>query len=285
MSEAQRGILAILAACTIWGLSSIFYKALAHVPPLEVLAWRGLSALVFFLLVLAAQRRLGQVTHVFSSRSQTARLLLAALLIGINWLIFVTSVQTGRAVESALGYYIFPLAAVLLGRLLFGERLSLSQWSAVALAAIAVVVLTIGLGTPPWIPLLLASTFALYGAIKKSIALGPILSVLAEVILLAPLALAWLLLAPASTSYDSTTFLLLALAGPLTGVPLLLLSYGAQRVRLSTMGLVQYWNPTLQFLVATQILGEAITRPHMIAFPLIWMALTLYSFASLRGRR
>lgn len=284
MSEAQKGILAILAACTIWGLSSIFYKALAHVPPLEVLSWRGLSALVFFLLVLTAQRRLGQMTHAFSSRRQTARLLLAAFLIGINWLIFVTAVQTGRAVESALGYYIFPLAAVLLGRLLFGERLSLPQWSAVALATIAVLVLAIGLGTPPWIPLLLASTFALYGALKKTMALGPILSVLAEVILLAPLALAWLLLSPANTSHDSSTFLLLVLAGPLTGIPLLLLSYGAQRVRLSTMGLVQYWNPTLQFLVATQILGEAITRPHMIAFALIWTALTVYSFASLHGR-
>ncbi|PIE11163.1 MAG: protein RarD [Rhodobacterales bacterium] len=282
--SAKLGILAMIGACTIWGLSGMFYAQLRHVPALEVLSWRTGASAVFFVLVLAVQGRLRSLPPAFAPR-RAGRVALAALFISTNWFGFIFSIQAGHAVEASLGYYIFPLVAVLLGRLLFGEALGPLQWVAVGLAALAVTVLTWGLGVPPWIALMLAGTFAAYGVLKKGLDLGPVVSVTAEVLMLLPLALYWAFAQGHGFHWDGRTLALLLASGPITGGPLILFSYAARRVRLSTVGLIQYMNPTLQFLVAVLVFREPFTPWHMIAFPMIWAALALYSAVSLRGSR
>ena len=285
MSEVQKGVLAMIAACTIWGLSPLYYDLLVHVPPLEVLSHRALWSLVFFGAVLALQRRLLEVPAALSNPARAGWVLLASLMISANWLLFIWAIQVDRVTETSFGYYIFPLVAVLFGAVLFGERLGVIRWSAVGLAAIAVLVLGVGLGAPPWISLVLAVTFGIYGVLKKQVASGPVVSVTAEVCLIAPLAIAYIVFVAGGVRLDLATLALLALSGPLTSGPLILFSYASKRIALSTVGVLQYVNPTLQFVCAAAILGEPVTVWHLIAFPLIWVALTIYSTESIRQDR
>lgn len=280
MSDQTKGILALIACCVMWGVSMMYYKLLSHVPPLEVLAWRTCASVVMFAVVLGVQGRLGQLRIAARQPRVVGVVCLASLMIGVNWFGFIFSIQSGQAVQSSLGYYIFPLVAVVVGRVVFHERLSPVQWAAVALAAVAG--LAYGLGTLPWISLLLAVTFAFYGALKKTLPLGPMVSVMAEVCILAPIGAVYMWGFGNGLNWDWPTLILLFLAGPVTGTPLILFSYGARRVRMSTLGLVQYLNPTLQFVVATQVFREPFTIWHAIAFPMIWTALAIYSFAALR---
>ncbi|PLL13100.1 EamA family transporter RarD [Tabrizicola sp. TH137] len=290
MSEAGKGILAIVAACTIWGLATLYYKALAVVPPLEVLAHRTVWTFVFFGILLAVQRRFGAVLSLLRGPLQR-RVWLAAGIVAVNWGLFIWAIQTGHAVQASLGYYIFPLVTVVLGVLVLGERLTRGQGVAVGLAGMAVIVLTYGLGVAPWVALALAFSFAPYMLIKKQMAAGAAVSVTAEVLLLLPLAVLWLALAHGGLvaggwfGADAFTTAMLPLSGLITGGPLILFSWGAQRVRLSTLGLVQYLNPTLQAVSAVMVFREAFTGWHMAAFALIWGALALYSLEGWRQER
>ena len=289
MSDPVKGVVAMLAACTIWGLSAIYYKLLVHVPPLEVLAHRTLWSCVFFAAILMLQGRLGMLRTALSGRRDLGLLAFGAFMISANWLCFITSVQIGHALEASLGYYIFPLVSVLFGAIFFRERLGRVQWTAVALAALAVTVLTVGLGAAPWMAILIACTFGLYGVAKKMLEVGPVVSVTAEVLLLAPVAVIILAYVhhggTGHFTENTRDALLLAGSGPLTATPLILFSYATKRVRLGTVGLVQYLNPTLQFLVATFLFQEFFSPWHAIALPLIWAALALYTGVSLRQER
>lgn len=287
MSQPAQGVLAMIAACTIWGLSPLYYKLVAHVPPLEVLAHRTLWSFVFFVGVLLLQKRLAQLAPLLRSR-QAGPVALAAVMISVNWFLFIYSIQVDRALEASLGYYIFPLVAVLLGRVAFGERLSPVQLTAVALAGLAVSVLTIGLGVFPLISMVLATTFGLYGLVKKRLEAGPIVSVTAEVLLLTPLALAWLAWLHGQGTAQATDMRDLALliaSGPLTAGPLILFSLATKRVKMATVGVIQYLNPTLQFACAVLVFAEPFTQWHAIAFPMIWLALALYSLSALLSER
>ncbi|MEP2717707.1 EamA family transporter RarD [Pseudophaeobacter sp.] len=286
MSEATKGVAAMIAACTIWGLSGIFYKLLAHIPPEQVLSHRILWSGLFFACILAVQGRVGLLGSVLTDWRRVRVLMLATAMISLNWFIFITSIQIGRATESSLGYYIFPLVSVVLGRLFFGEHLSRAQALAIGLAILAVVILTYGLGVPPWIALTLGFSFAIYGVVKKRLDIGPVVSVTAEVLLLFPIALTVLALT------DGGGFLngwqdagLLMLSGPLTGAPLVLFSYAARRVALGSIGVLQYLNPTLQALVATLVFGELFTPWHSAAFVLIWGAVIIFSLGALHKSR
>ncbi len=289
MSDAGKGVLAMVAACTVWGLSAIYYKLIAHVPPLEVLAHRTVWSFVFFVAVLLAQGRIVALAGAVRQARSLAIVAVAALMISLNWFVFISSVQIGRAVEASLGYYIFPLVSVLLGAVVFRERLDRAQQAAVALAALAVVVLTAGIGVAPWISLVIAVSFGLYGVIKKSLATGPVVSVTAEVLILSPIALVvlWRVHAAGQGAFGTNWVdsALLAGSGLLTATPLILFSYATRRISLSSVGLVQYLNPTLQFLVATLILNEAFSLWHAIAFAMIWTALAVYSAAAWRQDR
>lgn len=287
MNDPQKGAVAMVAACVVWGLSPLYYAQLKHVPTLEVLSYRCLWSLVFFAAILLVQGRLGLVRKALSRPRAVLVIFAAAVMISTNWFGFIFAVTYGYAVEASLGYYIFPLFAVILGRMVLGETLSRAQIIAVALATIAVLTLTIGLGRAPWIALLLAASFAAYGFIKKRLDLGPVVSVTAEVLLLSPFALVWIAVmgTGAGGGNDLWTHLLLMLSGPLTAGPLILFSYAARRVRLSTVGLIQYVNPTLQFVCATLVFAEPFTPWHGVAFPLIWVALALYSVSALGQER
>jgi len=297
MTRAQNGILAMIAACVLWGLSPLLYKSLAHVPPLEVLSHRTIWALVFFGAILALQGRLRELGALFKSKSQFLVMVAAALTISMNWGIFIWSIQVGRTVEASLGYFIYPLLAVVVGAVLFKERLGLVQILSVTLAASAVILLAWGLGVTPWISLMLAASFVVYGVIKKKLQVGPVVSVTTEVLLLLPLALVWLWGVHwqgwvGIDGRNSGVFgdnwrdtLLILLMGPVTAGPLVLFSYATKRLGFATQGLVFYLNPSLQFAVAVLAFGEVISRWHAIAFPIIWLALAIYSINALRQER
>ena len=290
MSEAGKGILAIIGACTIWGTATLYYKAMAHVPPLEVLAHRTLWTLLFFGVVLALQGRFGAAVALIRGPARR-RVWLAAGIVAVNWGLFIWAIQAGHAVEASLGYYIFPLVTVVLGVWVLGERLSRGQGVAVVLAAAAVGVLTYGLGVAPYVALALAFSFAPYMLIKKQLAAPAAVSVTAEVLLLMPLAVLWLALAHGGVvagglfGGDAFTSWMLPVTGVITGGPLILFSWGAQRVRLATLGLVQYLNPSLQAVSAVLVFGEPFTGWHMAAFAMIWAGLALYSLEGWRQDR
>ncbi len=289
MTDTQKGLLAIIAASMIWGLSPIFYKALTHIPPAEVLAHRTGWSLVIFSALLALQGRLHEIRSALSTRRNIALIAFAAAMISANWYLFIVSIQINRATEASLGYYIFPLVAVLIGRFGFGERLGRGQWLAVGLATVAVGVLTWGLGVAPWVSLVLATSFGLYSAVKKNLPVGPVVSVTCETLFFLPIGLAILIArhgaGQGAFGQDLTDSVLLILSGPMTALPLILFSYAARRVSMATVGLLQYINPTLQFLIAVLIFGEAFTLWHQIAFALIWTALAIFSVTTFRTSR
>ncbi|MCF6231604.1 MAG: EamA family transporter RarD [Rhodobacteraceae bacterium] len=288
MTGSQKGFWAVTIACTIWGLSPIFFKVLAHIPASEVLAHRVIWSFVFFGAMLMLQGRLGDVRAALQGWPRLGIFVLASVLISANWFLLIFAIQIGRTTEVSLGFFIFPLVAVLIGRFAFGERLGRLQGVAVLLAALAVGVLTWGLGVAPWISLVMAGTFGIYSAIKKKLAVGPVVSVTCEILLFMPIALGIVALqhtgGQGAFGADMADSVLLILAGPLTALPLVLFSYGARRVTMATIGVMQYINPTLQFLVAVLLFGEAFTIWHQIAFPLIWLGLILFTLASVRNR-
>ncbi|WP_300518877.1 EamA family transporter RarD [Aliiroseovarius sp.] len=297
MSETKKGILAMVAACVIWGFVPLYYALLSHVPPLEVLSHRTLWSLVLFGVLLSVQGRLGELPRILLTWRGFLLISVASLMVSTNWGVFILSVQIGKVVESSLGYFIFPLVAVVLGRLVYGERLSAVKWLSVGIASAAVVLLTVGLGVAPWISLILAFTFGLYGVIKKALDAGPVVSVTGEVLVLAPLAAVWLAGVHlggwegvtgrngAVFGQDLRDSLVLIGSGLTTAGPLILFSYASRRLNLSTVGLLQYINPSLQFFCAVVILGEAVTPWHLIAFPMIWAALALFSADAIRQDR
>lgn len=284
MTEANKGILAIIGATSLWGLSPIYYKLLADVPAQEVLAHRTLWSLVFFGGILLLQGRFGEVLKALSQWRLAAVLTLASMMISVNWFLFIYAVQIGKTTETSLGYYIYPLVAVVVGHFWFNEQLNRSQWLAIGLAALAVIMLTLGLGVTPWLALVLATTFALYGVIKKQLAIGPVVSVTCEVLIFLPIGLTILYFIHkgghgifASSAWKTA---MLIGSGPITALPLILFAYGSRRIAMSTVGLLAYINPTLQLFCAVAIFRDPFNRWHIIAFAMIWVALAIYSIAA-----
>ena len=290
MSEVQKGVLAMLVACLVWGLSPLYYKLLVTVPPIELLSHRTLWSFILFALILQLQGRLGNALMLLRNRKTALILFIAALMIAFNWFVFIYSIQVGQATDSSLGYFIFPLVSVVFGVFIFRERLTFSQMGAVGLAVFAVLVLTYGLGSVPWIALSVSISFGIYGMIKKTLSAPAIFSVTLEVLVLSPIALLILYLHHTSSSggqFGQSLFvsLLLILSGPMTAIPLILFSYATRRVALATVGILQYINPSLQFLCATLLFLEPLSIWHAVAFPIIWIALALYSWSSLQSSK
>ena len=287
MNRTAQGILAILAACVIWGLSPLYYNLLTMVPPLELLAQRTLWSFLFFALVLGLQGRFSALIHPLGNRGHVITLFAAACAIAVNWYFFIYSVQINRVSEASLGYFIFPLVAVVFGLIVFKEKLSALQWVAVALAVFAVLILTYGLGVAPWLALVLSLSFGTYSVLKKRLDLSPVISVTLEVMLLLPLTVPYLLIQnwPIQDSTDSwQIWFLLMGSGPLTATPLILFSYATRRISMSTVGIMQYINPSIQFLVALLIFAEPMTDWHFGAFSIIWVAVVIYSWSGFSAR-
>lgn len=278
-----------LAAYTAWALVVVYFKAVAHVPALEVLAHRVVWSTVLLFGLLAWRRQWPSMRAVWRRPRVLRTLAATTLLIGANWFVFIWAVGHGRVLQSSLGYYINPLVNVLLGVVFLRERLGRLERASVLLAAAGVVYLTVSYGQLPWVALTLALSFGLYGLLRKTVQAGPLVGLAIETTLLTPAALAYLAYtavvgANAFAAGSAMTDLLLILAGIITAVPLLWFANAARRLRLATVGLLQYVAPTGQFLLAVLVFGEPFGRHHLIAFACIWTALVLYSAAALRTR-
>lgn len=276
------GILYAATAYAIWGVFPIYFKALQDIPPLEILMHRMVWSLAFVGIVLVSRRHWAWLGDVLRRPKVLAGFAASALLLSGNWFIYIWAVNNGHVVDSSLGYFINPLFNVLLGSLVLRERLRPVQWTAVALAACGVAWLTWQGGSLPWIALALAATFALYGLMRKTAALGALEGLALETLLLFPVAFAYLLMlnfdgrnsfATASTSSQ----LLLVAAGPITAIPLLLFASGARRIPLSLLGLLQYIGPTLQLLLGVWLYHEPFSGARLAGFALIWSALAVYT--------
>jgi chloramphenicol-sensitive protein RarD len=276
----RAGALAALGAFLCWGVFGLYFKALAEVPALEVLAHRILGGALFALLLQAGLGRLPEIRTIFRDRKLVVGLAGSALAIAINWGAFIWAVTQGRALEASLGYFIFPLVSVVLARLFLGERLTTRQGGAVLLCALGVGWMVLGGVGVPWLALILAASFGAYGLLRKTIAVPALAGLFVETALLAPLAALYLIWAGGGVAagVGGATLALIAVAGPVTAVPLVLFAYGARRLRLSTLGLMMYVNPTVQMLVAVFVFGEVFTAIHAVTFAAIWCGLVIYSW-------
>ena len=283
MTQPVKGAIAMLLACLTWGFAPLYYSFLSHLGPEEILSHRTLWSVVTFVSVIAVTGRRRETLRVLKLPKTMALILLAGVMIGINWYVFIFSVGAGRVTESSLGYYIFPLVMVLLGLVVFRETLSKLQWMSVALAVIAVIVLTYGLGRAPWLAMIISFTFGIYGLLKRIIKVDSVISVTLEVVLLLPFAVAYLCWF--GSMPDAPTLALLMFSGLITAGPLMLMTYATQTVRMASVGLVQYLNPVLQFFCAIVLLGEVLTSWHIIAIGLIWIALAFYTVSVLKAER
>ena len=287
--ERRTGLAYGLAAYGAWGVFPIYLKAVRTVPILEVLCHRVVWALAILLVLTGVRGELRAVADALRHRRALLVLSGSTVFIALNWLVYIYSVTHDRILESSLGYYINPLISVLLGVVLLRERLEPLMKAAALLAAAGVVWLAIGLGQLPWISLVLAFSFGLYGLLRKIAPVGALIGLTIETLLLAPLAAGYLVWAEAR---GRATFLsgrwgidvLLLLAGPVTAIPLLCFAAAARRLPLSTIGFMQYISPTLQFLLAVTVYGEPFDRARAGAFACIWVAVALFAFDSVRRR-
>jgi chloramphenicol-sensitive protein RarD len=274
------GFLYAALAFVTWGLFPLYFRQMASIAPLDIVLHRSVGLLVFMALLLGALRRFAWLGPALREPRQLALFALSALLLSGNWLLYVWAVNGHRVVDASLGYFINPLVNVLLGFVVLHERLRRGQWLAVGLAAAGVAWLTLQAGQLPWIALLLAMSFGLYGLLRKTAALGSLEGLALEVLLLAPLAvplLAWRLWqGEAGIGADATTLGWLALAGPLTAVALLLFAAGARRLPMASLGLLQYVSPTLQFALGVWLFREPFDAARFTGFALIWIGLACY---------
>ena len=282
MNAKTKGFIATLATLFLWGFFPVYWKSLQHVPAVEILAHRIVWSFFFTLLIILLRRRR---SHLSFSKE----LIATAVLISANWLIYIWAVNTDRIVEASLGYFINPLATVLLGILFLRERLRRPQGLALILACVGLVFLAWRLGRTPWVALLLAFTLAFYGLLRKTAKAESLPGLFVETALLSPFALAYILRlgflgSSAFCPEALRTDLLLIGGGVITSGTLLLFVYGARRLRYTTVGFLQYLLPTMQLTIGVFLYHEPFTRVHLISFGFVWAGVILYSVSSL-GKR
>ncbi len=294
MASAQRnpsgvGVAYAAAAYLTWGVFPVYFHALAGVPATQILAHRILWSALFLVLLITALRRWREVARELSVPGTVPRLAASAVFISANWLVYIWAVNSGHVLEASLGYFINPLVTVCLGVVFLRDHLTRRQLLAVVLAAVGVITLVVWARHVPWIAFALALTFGLYGLIRKRVRVGAVGGLLCEVTVLAPVAaayLAWLGRAGGNAFGSSTRVtVLLAASGIVTAVPLIWFALGVQRLRLSTVGILQYLNPTTQFLIAVFAFGEPFSRAHALTFGCIWLSLGLYTSEALALNR
>jgi chloramphenicol-sensitive protein RarD len=276
------GVINAALAYTAWGLLPIFFKQLTDVNPIEIVAHRVLWSLVFLACVLLALKRWSWLRAVALQPRVMATFAVSALLLSANWSIYVWAVQSDHVLDASLGYFILPLVNVAFGFAFLKERPRPGQWLAVVVAATGVLWLTVQAGRLPWIALILAMTFGIYGLLRKVATLGTLEGLTLETMLLFPIAavvLGWSAWHGQGvlTHGPITSLGWLLLAGPLTAIPLLLFAAGARRIPLATLGILQYIAPSIQMLLGVWLYGEAFEAVRAIGFYLIWIALVIYS--------
>jgi chloramphenicol-sensitive protein RarD len=280
--DTARGLAATAGAFAFWGFIPLYWKLVAHLPATEVLAHRIAWSLPWLVLLLALRHRGPELRRVLGSPRERRILLASTLMITANWLTFLWAVGHDRVLDSSLGYYINPLVSVFLGFVFLGERLRRVQWLAVLLATAGVAILTARHGLP-WVSLVLAFSFGLYGLLRKVVDAPPMVGLLVEIGLVTPVCVGYLLWLAARgegalARGDVAVGLLLAASGPVTVVPLLMFADGIRKLTLATVGFLQYVTPTGHFVLAVAVFGEPFDATHLAAFGCIWIALGLYTF-------
>ncbi len=287
---AQRhrtGLFLGLGAYLLWGVLPLYFKALVHVSPGEILAHRILWSLLFLGGLATSWRRWPAIRAAFADRRVLLTLMATSVLIAVNWLVYIFAVVTGHVLEGSLGYYLNPLVNILMGVVLLGERLTRAQIFATALAAAGVAVLAAGAGSGLWISLTLALSFASYGFLRKVTPVEAVEGLTIETLLLTPFALGWIIWLQSQGTgglgqWSFGTDALLVLGGAITAIPLLLFTAAAKRLPFSTLGFLQYIAPSLQFLAAVVLFGETLTTAHILCFGAIWTALAIFTLDGVR---
>lgn len=276
------GILYAASAFILWGIFPLYFHAIRAVPPLEILGHRMLWSLLFLAIVLTVRQQWKWLPQVMRQPRVLGAFVASALLLSSNWFVYIWSVNNGHVLDASLGYFINPLINVMLGMLVLKETLRRGQWLAIGLAACGVAWLTWSAGELPWIALILGISFACYGLLRKTAALAALEGLSLETMLLFPLALGyvvWLTVHGQNTFVNTDTGAtrwLLAAAGPITAIPLLLFAAGARKISMSALGLLQYLSPSLQALLGVWVFHEAFPQERLIGFAIIWTALALY---------
>lgn len=276
------GMLAFLA----WGLLPVYWKLLNGMPAYEILAHRIFWSFIFVGAILLFSKRLGKIKEAFKDRRSIVFIVLSSILIGINWFVYIWAVNANHIVESSMGYYINPLMSILLGTLVLKEKLNLWQYVALAFAALGVLSITIQYGSIPWVALVLAITFALYGLCKKMINVDSAVGLALETLMLVPFSFAFLVFiqVQGTAAFLNSTLpvtLLLICSGIATATPLLWFAKGAKRVELSTIGFLQYISPSISLTLGIIVFKEQFSAAHMISFSFIWAGLAIYSISQL----
>ena len=289
-TEAVRGAAAAAACYLAWGLVPLYWKQLAAINPVELIAHRHLWSLVLLFALLVAQGRRTDLRKAVGHGPSVVRIVLGAALLTTNWLVYVWGVNTGHVIETSLGYFLVPLVNVALGRFVLHERLRSLQWVAIGAAGLGVATMVAQLHRPPWIALALAGSWSSYGLLRKQSPHGPLVGLAAETLVLAPLAVGYLLWrhlegTGALGRVGAADHLLILSSGLITALPLLLFAYGARRLRLSTLGLLQYLAPTVQLALGVWHYHEPFARDRVIGFAFIWAGLVLYTADNLLAQR
>ena len=286
--EARKGVLAALVAYLLWGFLPLLFRAIEGAGSVMIVAERIVWSLLLLAGILAFSGGFREVGALFSDRRRVMVTLLSAVLLGANWLLYVWAVETGQVLEASFGYFINPMVNVAMGMVLLGERQNRLQTVAIGIAVVAIAIQAVGLGSIPFIALGLALSFGFYGYFRKTAQLGPATGLFAETVMLAPVALGYVIFNIVTWGpgihADPYYMTLMILTGPATTIPLLLFSFAVRRLRLTTIGMFQYLAPSIQFVLAITLFGEHLNGLRLVSFALIWVSLMVFSYDGFRRR-
>ena len=286
----NKSSLSVLGCYVLWGLLPIFWKLLANVDSVYVLAQRVLFSCIFCLAIILLKKNGSSVKNILKSKTERRRYFVCGILISINWGVYILTIAIGKILEASLAYYMSPLFSVVIGALIFKEKLSAVQWVSVGLALVGVMIPVIAYGNVPYLAIIIGLSFALYGAMKKTIKAESDVSICMETMSVLPLALAFIVYAQLSgyttfSSLSNAEMLLLAASGAVTSIPLMLFAKGIRKTSITTSGILMYINPTLQLLVGVLIYNEVFTKMNAITFAFVWAAVILFVLDSLRKHK
>lgn len=285
-NQTRAGVLFAIAAYSMWGFAPMYFKLLEFMPAMEILVHRIVWSAVVLVVLIALRYQWPKVKLALASRKVMLTLLVAGILLGANWLLFIWAVNNDHLLEASLGYYINPLFNILFGRIFLAERLRPMQKFAVLLAISGVAIAVIGLGYLPWVALVLAISFSLYGLLRKKVAVDSLPGLFIETMMMLPLAVVyWVMLAGASSNMFTNGFdinVLLILAGVVTTAPLLCFTAAARRIQYSTLGFFQYIGPSIMFVLAVFFYNEPLDPARLLTFGFVWTALVIFCWDSLR---
>lgn len=286
----NRSSFSVLGCYVLWGLLPIFWKLLANVDSVYVLAQRVLFSCIFCLAIILLKKNGSSVKNILKSKTERRRYFVCGILISINWGVYILTIAMGKILEASLAYYMSPLFSVVIGALIFKEKLSAAQWISVGLALVGVMISVIAYGNVPYLAIIIGLSFALYGAMKKTIKAESEVSICMETMSVLPLALAFIVYSQLSgyttfSSLSNAEMLLLAASGAVTSIPLMLFAKGIRKTSITTSGILMYINPTLQLLVGVLIYNEVFTKMNAITFAFVWAAVILFVLDSLRKHK